>query len=114
MQHHVDTALVRPLIAQDRATPKFSRSSPPSNRRARITATSPATDAKGNAFLTFALDSRWGKGDWQDDMTGCVYVNDGTMYLAFGSQYQPAAVVLGKDGDPAPDVCKAVSPSPSS
>ncbi len=115
MQHHVDTALVKPLVAQDRATPRFSRSSPPSSRRARITSTAPATDAKGNAFLAFTLDAKYGaKGDWQDDMTGCVYVNDGTMYLELGAQYEPAAVMLGKDGDATPDVCKAVAPSPAS
>jgi hypothetical protein len=91
---------------------RLSRARPPAHeRRARLTQDKPSVDKQGRAFVSFAIDVRFG-GDWQEnDIVGCVYRASGELYVKRGDEYRPAAFLLGKNAEPAPGVCVAAPAS---
>jgi hypothetical protein len=104
----VDEALVQPLVRRESEGSKFSRSRPvPRERRARVPSGEASSDARGRAFVTFAVDVRFGGGEWQEDVVGCVYRQTGHLYVKVGDAYRPAAFLLGKNVDPVAGVCEA-------
>ena len=111
-RHRVEEALVKPLAqAQGK---RFSRARPPPReRRVRITQSTPLRDARGRAFVPFAVDVRFGS-DWQrDDIVGCVYRESGDVFVKRGDAHRPAAFLLGKDAQPVPGACAATAPARS-
>lgn len=113
----VDQRLVQPLATKEREQSKFSRARPtPSERRVRILDEQPKQDSAGDAFLTFAIDTRHG---WDDDdaknwtkaaMTGCVYPERGEVFIKRGNAFHPAAAALGKKTKAAPErTCHAAA-----
>ena len=68
----------------------------------RVIDSEPKHDSQGGAFYTFAIDARHGytqdvEKSWRKDtITGCVYVDEGTVFVKRGDAFQPAAVLLGK------------------
>ena len=111
-QHRVDTGIIQPLAA--RAGSRFSRSRPPPHeRRVRVTQTALSKDKQGRDFVPFAVDVRFGAGDWQEnDIVGCAYRATGSLFVKRGDAYFPAAVLLGKDLDAVAGVCE-VAPARS-
>jgi hypothetical protein len=114
----VDRELVKPLAQKERHHSRFSRVYiPPQVRRIRLPDAVAKSDAKGKTFVTFAIDARhrWTNGDdadWRKDtMTGCVYPERGEVFVNTAGKLYPAALLLGKKSDPAPDgTCKAAEP----
>ncbi len=101
----VTFGLVKPLDGHEAERSKFSRvRQPPRERRVRVLSPSAVYDDKGRAFLTYAIDSRFGK-DWRQDYTGCVYRKTGQIYVGFDDEYLPAELLLGKDVEAVPGVC---------
>ena len=102
---HVESNLVEPLTAKESARGKFSRARMPAQaRRVRILDEQPSKDAKGIAFVRFAVDARYGyianddERQWRrDDITGCVYLDKSQIFVKSGDQYRPAAFLLGKN-----------------
>ncbi|HYQ15717.1 MAG TPA: hypothetical protein VEQ58_08170 [Polyangiaceae bacterium] len=117
-QRRVESALVKPLAQREGKRSRFSRErQPPSERRVRVTQATTSADKKGRAFVPFAVDARFSGDNWrQNDMVGCVYRGSGDIYLKFGNEHYPAAILLGKDVKPVTDVCEAAPPpsAPSS
>lgn len=105
-RRRVDEALVKPL-AQSQGK-RFSRARPPPReRRVRVTQSTPTRDARGRAFVSFAVDVRFGS-EWQrDDIVGCVYRDSGDVFVKRGDAHRPAAFLFGKDAQPVPGVCAA-------
>jgi hypothetical protein len=99
--------LVKPLA--ERESHSFSRVRPPPHeRRVRALQTSAVRDAKGRTFLPFAIDVRFGGGEWREgDIVGCAYVGSGELYVKRGDDYRPATFLLGKASDPVVGVCEA-------
>jgi hypothetical protein len=103
----VKNALLGPLAAKEQKQSKFSRARmPPEERRVRLLDESPRTDARGEAFYTFAVDARHGiniaEEDWvRDTVTGCVYPERGEVFVKVGDELRPAALLLGKRAKPA-------------
>jgi hypothetical protein len=106
-QQRVEAGIVKPLA--EHAPSRFSRSRPaPRERRARITASALSRDAKGRDFIPFAVDVRFGAGEWkQDDIVGCAYRTSGSLFVKRGEAYYPAAVLFGKVLEPVSGVCQA-------
>lgn len=109
----IQKTLVAPLRAKEAKQSRFSRARmPPQARRVRVL--EEKTDAAGEKFVTFAIDSSYGFGevtnedDWEKDTTtGCVYVAKEAVFVKLGAQYRPAALLLGKKTDAADArVCK--------
>ncbi len=111
MHAHLEADFMQPLAAHDKETSQFSRMRmPPRERRLRMTSTTPAVDQAGQAFFTFTVDGRAGKGAWhENDFTGCVYPEKGDIFVKLDG-YRPASVMLGTAGDVVPNVCKAAPP----
>lgn len=107
-EKRVREGLLAPLAEQEANTSRFSRARmPPRERRLRVTQVTPAVDAAGRPFMTFAIDVRWGD-DWRDnDIVGCAYLKSGDLFVKRGEEFRSAAILLGKPADPAPGVCKA-------
>jgi len=105
-EQRVQDGLVRPL--SDQGSKRFSRARPvPRERRVRITGTAPIRDAKGREFMTFAVDVRFGRGEWkQDDIVGCVYRGSGALFVEREGVYYPASLLLGKDAAAVSGVCR--------
>ena len=110
----VQTKLVNPLSEKEAARTRFSRVLRPTPiMRVRVTDPQPQQDARGSAYMTFAVDScnRFvpGKGDcWQQAaITGCVYPQSGQVFVQRGDQFFPADVMLGKKADSASNVCQS-------
>ena len=108
-----------PLAARESARSSYSRARPPAaERRVRLLDAAPIADGKGGAFVGFAVDARYGRGEgrWkQSVMTGCVYVETGEIYLRYGDAFREAGVILGKVTPPAAgNVCRAASGSRAS
>jgi len=84
----------------------------------RLLDAAPLADSKGGAFVGFAVDARYGRGEgrWKESvMTGCVYVESGEIYLQYGDAFRAAGVILGRVTPPAAgNVCRAASGGPSS
>lgn len=102
----VEEGLLQPLAQQE--ANRFSRSRPPPReRRVRVTQAGTSTDKRGRAFVTFAVDVRFG-GEWREnDIVGCAYRGSGELFVKRGDQYRPAAFLLGKNLEPVPGVCEA-------
>ena len=109
----VHKKLLAPLAAREKARSSYSRARPPAaERRLRMLDAAPIADAKGGAFVGFAVDARYGrseKGRWQEDaIIGCVYAGTGKVYVRYGDDFRAAAVLLGKTIPKAPShVCRA-------
>jgi len=107
----VHEKLLAPLAAREKARSSYSRARPPAaERRLRMLDAAPIADAKGGAFVGFAVDARYGRGAgrWQEDViTGCVYAGTGEVYLRYGRAFRAAGVLLGKTVPPAAShVCR--------
>jgi hypothetical protein len=103
----VEKGIVNPL--SERETSIFSRARPvPRERRIRVLQTIATSDRSGRGFVPFAVDVRFGSGDWQtDDIVGCVYVGKGDLFVKRGGGYRPAEFLLGKYAEAVPGACEA-------
>lgn len=109
-EKRVREGLVAPLAAYEANTSRFSRARlPPRERRVRITQVTPANDAAGRPFMAFAIDVRWGDEWHENDIVGCAYPKSGELFVKRGDDFRPAAILLGKPGDPVAGVCKAAA-----
>ncbi len=105
----VQRVLVKPLAAKEAKRGRFSRAmQPPTARRVRVTDTVAQADAKGQAFLRFAVDARYGfeldgeHAPWKEAvLTGCAYPTTGAVFVASGDRHRPAELLLGKSVGPA-------------
>jgi len=111
VQHRVEKGLLKPLADQDKNYSMFSRMRPPPReRRVRVTQSTPTVDQAGRAFMTFAVDARWGTEAWhENDITGCAYVSSGDLYVKIGDEFRGAAYLVGKKADPVAGVCVKAS-----
>jgi hypothetical protein len=111
-QHRVEDGLLKPLSASEAGRQRFSRARPvPRERRVRVTQTTATLDKNGRAFVSFAIDIRFGASDWQqNDIVGCAYTGSGDIFVKRGDDYRPAAFLLGKQADPVTGVCVAAPP----
>jgi hypothetical protein len=109
-QHRVEQGIIKPMKQQEGH--HFSRSRPaPREFRARVTSTTETADKSGKTFLTFAVDVRFGS-EWQEnDIVGCAYTASGDLYVKRGTEYRPAAFLLGKNAAPVAGVCEAPAPN---
>ena len=116
-QKVVETRIVKPLQAKELRLSRFSRARPmPTARRVRVLEEAPVKDAKGAAFMTFAIDTRRGlaaladetEAGWhRGDLSGCVY-STGDIFVKLGDETFPAEVLLGKKVTAVgKDVCRA-------
>ena len=105
--HRVESGLVKPLA--EHAGSRFSRSRPPPREhRVRVTQATPSRDKQGRDFVPFAVDVRFGAGEWQkDDIVGCAYRASGSLFVKRGEAYFPAALLLGKKVEAVAGVCQA-------
>jgi hypothetical protein len=115
----VQDKLLTPLAAKESARGSYSRARPPAaERRVRLLDATPIADGQGGAFVGFAVDARYGRGEglWrQSVITGCVYVERGEVYVRYGDAFRAAGVMLVKATPPAAgNVCRAASGSPAS
>jgi hypothetical protein len=108
-QARVEEGLLKPLAESEGARSRFSRARPiPRERRVRITQATPTLDKSGRAFMTFAVDIRWGGDEWREnDIVGCVCTSNGSLFVKRGEEWRPGAFLLGKPGDPVQGVCQA-------
>ncbi|HEX8109399.1 MAG TPA: hypothetical protein VF516_16825 [Kofleriaceae bacterium] len=101
----VSRELIQPLAAKESTRSKFSRASLPAQaRRVRILDDQPQQDARGNAFVRFAVDAHHGftadddESRWQlATITGCAYLDRSQVFVKRGDEYRPAAFLLGKN-----------------
>lgn len=114
VKRRVEAGLVKPLANQDEGRSRFSRMRPPPReRRVRAIQASTTTDKGGRAFVPFAIDVRFGSGEWQkDDIVGCAYRDNGELFVKSGDAFRPAAFLLGQDLPPVEGACVAGSPPP--
>ncbi|HEX6276426.1 MAG TPA: hypothetical protein VFZ53_25470 [Polyangiaceae bacterium] len=112
VQRRVGDGLVKPLAKHEESGSRFSRSRPPPReRRVRALQTTASVDKRDRPFVPFAVDVRFGSGEWRDgDILGCVYRSSGDIFVKVGEEYRPAAFLLGKDLGPVAGACEA-SPS---
>jgi hypothetical protein len=112
----VSRDLIEPLAVKEDGQSKFSRARlPAQERRVRILDDHARKDARGVAFVRFAVDARHGyqpddEANWRKDaITGCVYLERSQIFVKRGDEYRPAAFLLGKKLKAAPDTtCKSV------
>lgn len=111
MQARVEDGLVKPLVARETSTSRFSRARPvPRERRVRVTQTAVSLDKSGRAFMTFAVDIKFRGGEWQEnDVVGCAYTKSGDIFVKRGDAYRPAAFLTGQPGEPVAGVCQAAA-----
>ncbi|MFZ5439258.1 MAG: hypothetical protein ACOZQL_04575 [Myxococcota bacterium] len=92
----VKSKLLEPLAAKDEERSRFSRARlPPIGRTVRVLDAEARTDARGGAFVTFAVDEQRGKST-REVMTGCAYLATGQVFIKRGDDHFPAALLLGK------------------
>jgi hypothetical protein len=107
----VQEKLLTPLAARDAARSRYSRGEAPAAERRLRLETARTADAKGGAFIGFAVDARYGFGEgrWRPNVIGgCVYLESGDVYVRYGDGYREAGVLLGKKAAPAAShVCRA-------
>ena len=108
----VQDGLVKPLAKQEANTSRFSRGRPPPHeRKVRITQATGTTDKRGRTFVAFAVDIRYGTGEWQqNDIVGCAYRSTGELFVKIGDEYRPHSFLLGKNAEPVAGVCEAAPP----
>lgn len=85
---------------------KFSRAAmPPSETRVRVLG--PAQrDADGAAFVPFAIDTRYGTGEWiAAEMAGCVYVASSAVFVKRGAAFLAAADYFAEGAGKRRSVC---------
>jgi hypothetical protein len=106
-RQRVEAGIVKPLA--ERAGSRFSRSRPPPReRRIRVTQATLSRDTQGREFVPFAVDVRFGAGDWQEnDIVGCAYRSSSSLFVQQGDAYLPAAILLGKKVDPVAGACQS-------
>ncbi len=115
----VEAELVAPLQKKEAKRPVFSRApKPPSARRVRILDQAPHTDARGGAFLSFAIDETRSflreegrevpEDAWhQAAIVGCMYPESGKVLVKLGETYYPASVLWGNQAEKAPaEACR--------
>lgn len=115
----VEAELVAPLQKKEAKRPLLSRApKPPSARRVRILDKARHTDAKGQAFLSFAVDETRSflkeegrevpEDAWhQAAIVGCVYPDSGKVIVKLGETYYPASVLWGSQTEKAPtEACR--------
>lgn len=118
-QELVEAKLVAPLQKKETKRPLFSRApKPPSARRVRILDQARHADAKGQAFLSFAVDETRSflsedRGEVPEDawhqavIVGCVYPDSGKVLVKLGETYYPASVLWGSQAETAPaEACR--------
>jgi len=112
-KERVESGLVTPLAQHESS--RFSRGRPPPReRRVRVTDAAPVVDASGRSFLRFAVDVRFGGGEWREaDIAGCAYTKTGALYVKRGNEWRPADFLLGKNLDAVTGVCEAAPPARS-
>lgn len=108
----VQDKLLTPLAKQESMRGRFSRARPPpAERRVRMLDAAPVADEKGAAFVGFAVDARWGRGDepWNENViSGCVYPETGEVFVRYGKRFRNAAALFGKTSELAAEhVCHA-------
>jgi hypothetical protein len=115
VQQRVEDGLLKPLAEQERNASRFSRSRPiPHERRARVTETAATFDKEGRGYMLFAVDVRFGGGEWhENDIVGCAYMKTGSLFVKRGDTYRPASFLLGKNADPVAGVCEPAPPASS-
>lgn len=105
----VEATVLEPLAEAEARRSRFSRARlPPRERRVRVTQATPATDAQGREFLSFAIDVRFGAGWKDDDVVGCAYPATGEVFVKRGDSFRPASILLGKNVKPVAGVCAAL------
>lgn len=110
-QQLVQSKLVTPLSAKESERSRFSRVLRPAPvMRVRLTTPESQKDASGAAYMAFAVDTCYGfrrtADCWQKAaITGCVYPGNGQIFVQRGTDYYPAAVMLGKKADATATVC---------
>jgi hypothetical protein len=112
VEQTVGTKLVKALAQREEEGSRFSRGRPPPReRRVRALQTATSVDKRDRAFAAFAIDVRFGKGEWrQGDVLGCVYRANGEIFVKVGDAYRPAKFLLGEDVEPVEGVCVAAPP----
>jgi len=110
----VKSELIEPLTKKERHQSKFSRARlPPEERRVRILDEQPRPDGHGGAYVSFAVDARFGMLDdgedgWNVSVTGCVYPATGKVFVKIGDRHRPADFLLGKNRKPVAEyICVA-------
>lgn len=107
----VQTKLVTPLSVKEGERSRFSRVLRPAPvMQVRMTTPEPQTDAGGASYLRFAVDTCYGfrktADCWQRAaITGCVYPENGRVFVQRGRDYYPAEIMLGKKSEQASGVC---------
>ena len=104
--------LLSPLAQQESKRSPFSRAEPaPAERRISVLATTFSKDRKGREFIPYQVEARYGQ-DWYPNFKGCVVRGTGDVFVEMGEEHRPAAYILGKDVEAAPDVCQAKAAEP--
>lgn len=111
-KRRVQEGLVKPLAESEGKGSRFSRARPPPReRRVRVTQATATTDKRAKKFVPFAVDVRFGSGEWQqNDIVGCAYAGSGELFVKSGEQFFPVALLLGKKAEPVAGVCEAAPP----
>jgi hypothetical protein len=111
-KRRVEEKLVKPLRQSESEGSRFSRGRPPPReRRVRVTQATTTVDKRGRAFVPFAIDVRFGSGEWRkDDIVGCAYRDSGELFIKSGDAYRPAAFLLGQDLPAVPGACEPAPP----
>jgi hypothetical protein len=114
VERRVGEGLVKPLAKHEEGGSRFSRSRPPPReRRVRALQTAASADQRARAFVPFAVDVRFGSGEWREgDILGCVYRSSGDIFVQIGDEFRPAAFLLGKEVEPVKGVCVAAAKDP--
>lgn len=110
-KNRVQAGLVKPLRESEGGR-RFTRGRPPpAERRIRVLSASTTKDPQGKSFVAFAVDVRFGGGEWtKDDILGCAYRDTGDLFVKIGEAYRPSAVLLGKDLPAVAGACQAAPP----
>jgi hypothetical protein len=107
----IEKQLVAPMKKSESKRSRFSRAAPVTiQRRVRILDALAQLDARGDAFVRFAIDELNPgsvEGGWERDaLLGCAYVEDAKVFVQRGSEYLPARAMLGADAVPQAGVCR--------
>lgn len=108
----VDAQLLAPLRKVESKRSRFSRAAPVVvQRRVRVLDAAALIDARGKAFIRFAIDERRSRsehGPWsKGSVVGCAYLNERELFVRRGPAYVPANMLLGEDAAARADVCRA-------
>lgn len=105
----VDKQLIAPMKKAESKRKVFSRAAPPARARRVRVETEALTDARGKAFVRFAVDVRHAfseDNEWSENhLVGCAYPGEGEVFVRSGQAYVPARGMLGKEAKRRKDVC---------